>query len=120
MHLAYFIAALLGCSEGHRPYGLTTASPSVIPHDQREVQVLLRVLTPLAKAQTALSCISRLRACVESLGGIGYLENDDPELNIAKLFRDANVLAIWEGTTDIMVDDVVRTVKGSDGFNVLL
>lgn len=44
--------------------------------------------------------------------GVGYLENDEPEFNIAQLYRDANVLPIWEGTTDTMADDVYRVIRG--------
>lgn len=120
MHLAYFIAALLGCSEGYSASGDSAAANSLIlPHNEEDSKALYRVLTPLAKAQTALSSISGLRACMESLGGVGYLENEDPELNIARLYRDSNVLAIWEGTTDIMADDLVRAIKGAGGSKVL-
>ncbi|OKL64660.1 hypothetical protein UA08_00090 [Talaromyces atroroseus] len=116
MHLCYFIAALLGRSEGFssdNDSSTAAAAVSILPTDITQVHALYRLLTPVAKAQTALSSISGLRACMESLGGVGYLENDDdPELNIARLYRDANVLAIWEGTTDIMADDFVRAVKG--------
>lgn len=53
------------------------------------------------------------------MGGVGYLENEDAELNIARLYRDANVLSIWEGTTNVMADDVVRVLKARDGVQVL-
>lgn len=119
MHLAYFVAALLGCTEGHNPSDHSIASSSIIPHDPHQIKALLRVLTPMTKAQTALSSISGLRACMESLGGVGYLENEDPALNIARLFRDANVLAIWEGTTDIMADDLIRAIKRTSHSDVL-
>lgn len=119
MHLSFFIAALLGRSEGSKDTAAAAAS-SIIPQDVNRINALYRLLTPIAKAQTALSAINGLRACMESLGGVGYLENEDPELNIARLFRDCNVLAIWEGTTDIMADDFVRVVKrGKDGEKVL-
>jgi alkylation response protein AidB-like acyl-CoA dehydrogenase len=118
MHLSFFIAALLGRSEGSKE--ASTAASSIIPRDINRINALYRLLTPIAKAQTALSAINGLRACMESLGGVGYLENEDPELNIARLFRDANVLAIWEGTTDIMADDFVRVIKrGKEGDKVL-
>ncbi|KAL1966590.1 hypothetical protein VTN77DRAFT_4001 [Rasamsonia byssochlamydoides] len=120
MHLAYFTAALLGCSEGYTASDASVAASSLIlPQNKEDSKALCRVLTPLAKAQTALSAISGLRACMESLGGVGYLENEDPELNIARLYRDSNVLAIWEGTTDIMADDLVRAIKGAGGSKVL-
>ncbi|KAI7971401.1 hypothetical protein EIK77_003457 [Talaromyces pinophilus] len=119
MHLSFFIAALLGRSEGSNDTSAAAAS-SILPQDINRINALYRLLTPIAKAQTALSAINGLRACMESLGGVGYLENEDPELNVARLFRDANVLAIWEGTTDIMADDFVRVVKrGKDGAKVL-
>ena len=41
------------------------------------------------------------------------------EFNIARLFRDANVLSIWEGTTDIMASDMLRVLKGKQGAEVL-
>jgi alkylation response protein AidB-like acyl-CoA dehydrogenase len=120
MHLAYFTAALLGCSEGYpASQDSSAASSLILPHNEEDAKALYRVLTPVAKAQTALSCISGLRACMESLGGVGYLENEDPELNIARLYRDSNVLAIWEGTTDIMADDLVRAIKGESGSKSL-
>lgn len=119
MHLTYFIAALLGCTEGHDPSHGETASSALLPSDKESIKALYRVLTPMAKARTALAAISGLRACMESLGGVGYLENEDPELNIARIFRDSNVLAIWEGTTDIMADDLVRAVKGAGGPKAL-
>jgi alkylation response protein AidB-like acyl-CoA dehydrogenase len=120
MQLAYFIAALLGRSEGFSPSNDSSAARSwMLPEAVKDVNALYRVLTPLAKAQTALSSIYGLRACMESLGGVGYLENEDPELNVARIFRDTNVLAIWEGTTDIMADDLVRSIRGAGGPQVL-
>lgn len=120
MHLAYFTAALLGRSEGYSAKDdSTTAASLMLPDNLEDVKALYRILTPLGKAQTALAAISGLRACMESLGGVGYLENEDAELNIARLYRDTNVLAIWEGTTDIMADDLVRAIKGPGGPQAL-
>lgn len=42
---------------------------------------------------------------MECLGGVGYLENEDIQFNITRLYRDVNILLIWKGTTDIMADD---------------
>lgn len=126
MHLTYFITALLGRSEGFSladdvsAAALGSDGHGILPQYVTEINALCRLLIPVAKAQTALSSINGLRACMESLGGVGYLENEDPELNIARLYRDANVLAIWEGTTDIMADDFVRAAKGKkDGPKIL-
>ncbi|KAI5362154.1 Putative adaptive response protein AidB [Septoria linicola] len=114
MHLAYYAAALLGISEcppekDSAELSLLESVRSALP---KTTSHLLRLITPLAKALTARAAIAGLAECMESLGGVGYLENDDPALNIARIFRDANVLSIWEGTTNIMADDVLRIVKG--------
>ena len=113
MHLTYFVVALLGASEQGMGIVESTRARELMPRPVEEVDLLLRVLTPLMKAQTALASIHGLRACMESLGGLGYLENnEDPVLNIARLYRDANVGAIWEGTTSVMADDLIRVLKG--------
>lgn len=119
MHLTYFVVALLGISEGGAGEANQSASTSILPQKKEHADLLLRVLTPVAKAQTALASTSGLRACMESLGGVGYLENEDPALNIARLFRDSCVLSIWEGTTDVMADDLVRVIKGRSGSSAL-
>jgi len=114
MLLVYFNVALLGLVEhsaSSQPPGPTSPS-RLVPASLSDASQLLRILTPTLKALTALTSIHGLRHCMESLGGVGYLENEDPELNIARLFRDANVLSIWEGTTDVMASDLVRVIKG--------
>lgn len=71
---------------------------------------LLRLLTPALKGHCSKTAITGLQECMECLGGVGYLENEDMQYNIARLYRDANVLPIWEGTTDMMADDCVLRV----------
>ncbi|PPJ61056.1 hypothetical protein CBER1_07399 [Cercospora berteroae] len=120
MHLAFYTAALLGHSE--RPEDHSTSARK----DQSALEAagllkpqLLRLCTPLAKMLTAKAAIHGLQECMENLGGVGYLENEDPALNVARIFRNANVLSIWEGTTNIQADDVLRIVRGPGGAEVL-
>lgn len=117
----FFVVSLFGAIE-HANTSL--GSENVIPHTAPyacmirpgfQPSLVLRLLTPVVKASTALASIRGLRFCMESLGGVGYLENQDPELNIARLFRDVNVLSIWEGTTDVMASDTIRVLKDSNG-----
>lgn len=108
MQLGFFCVALLGITE--RPESF---EPSLVK-DVGQASALLRLLTPVAKAQCSKTAVHGLQECMESLGGIGYLE-DEQEFNIARLSRDSNVLCIWEGTTDVMASDVVRVMKGRDG-----
>ncbi|EEP76849.1 predicted protein [Uncinocarpus reesii 1704] len=119
MHLTFLLAALLGLSEGQDSGPTPAARANIVPQTQREAQALLRLLTPMVKAQTALRAIKGVRACMENLGGVGYLENEDPLFNIARIFRDSCVLSIWEGTTDIMADDLIRVAKGREGSECL-
>ncbi|KAI9776502.1 MAG: hypothetical protein M1839_009536 [Geoglossum umbratile] len=124
MQLTFFVVLLLGLDEQQqdqqafkpREHPLS----AVLPTDPSDIPLLLRLLTPVAKSQTAKAAIAGLSECMESLGGVGYIENNtDPELNIARLFRDANVLSIWEGTTDVLSVDVVKVLKGREGEKVL-
>ncbi|KAI9768091.1 MAG: hypothetical protein M1840_005125 [Geoglossum simile] len=121
MHLTFFVALLLGFDEQHpvqRPHGPPLST--LLPSDPLDIPLLLRILTPITKSQTAKSAIASLSECMESLGGVGYLENNsDPELNIARLFRDANVLSIWEGTTDVLAVVAAKVLKGREGGKVL-
>lgn len=71
---------------------------------------LLRLLTPTLKGNCSKTAISGLQECMECLGGVGYLENEDMQFNIARLYRDADIMPIWEGTTDMMADDSILRV----------
>ncbi|KAH0565156.1 hypothetical protein GP486_001449 [Trichoglossum hirsutum] len=127
MHLAFFVALLLGLEEQQqqqpqpRPQELLGLPLStILPLYPSDIPLLLRILTPIAKSQTAKYAIAGLSESMESLGGVGYLENNsDPELNVARLFRDANVLSIWEGTTDVLAVDAVKVLKGRKGAKVI-
>jgi acyl-CoA dehydrogenase len=67
---------------------------------------LLRMMTPLLKYNTAALAVRAASDCLEMHGGNGYIE-DWP---LARLFRDAQVLPVWEGTTNMMVLDTVRSM----------
>ena len=117
VHLAFLNVALLGISEQGSDATKATMMEKVLPSDPKEANILLRVLTPVAKAQCSLGAIHGLRECMESMGGVGYCENNDDGgiMNIARLYRDANVNAIWEGTTDVLAEDLVKAVGGKSG-----
>lgn len=120
MLFTYFAVALLGVIENDIfSSKKKIAGTHSLAVSAAQASCLLRLLTPVLKARTALASIAGLRFCMESLGGIGYLENEDPQLNIARLFRDSNVFAIWEGTTDVMASDTVRVLKGREGRDAI-
>ena len=76
---------------------------------------LLRVLTPIVKAVTGKLAVPCASEAMELIGGNGYIE-DSP---LPRLLRDAQVLPIWEGTTNILVLDALR-VMHRDGSQELL
>jgi putative acyl-CoA dehydrogenase len=73
---------------------------------------LLRFLIPVAKLYTAKQAIAVASEALEAFGGAGYLE----DTGIPRLLRDAQVLSIWEGTTNILSLDALRAMERSDVF----
>ncbi len=67
----------------------------------------LRMLTPLAKLHTARVAVHAASEALEVLGGNGYVE----EYVTPRLVRDAHVLPVWEGTTNILSLDVFRAMR---------
>lgn len=114
MMLCFSAVSLMGRIEHPGSAGRTTsggAANNVLQPQQEVATHLFRPLTPLAKVVCSKDCVAGLQECMESLGGVGFLENEDQEINIAQLFRDANVLPIREGTTEVLGSDVVRVLK---------
>jgi alkylation response protein AidB-like acyl-CoA dehydrogenase len=71
---------------------------------------LLRFLIPVAKLYTAKQAIAIASEALEAFGGAGYVE----DTGIPRLLRDAQVLSIWEGTTNILSLDALRAMERSD------
>lgn len=117
MLLTYFTSYILGLDENPEAgrSGLSRSLSALTP-DQKHIAPLLRVLTPLCKAYVCKNSIHLLYECMEALGGVGYLENEEAQhLNIARLYRDCCVLSIWEGTTDVLATDFLRALKHPKG-----
>ncbi|MGH2722870.1 MAG: acyl-CoA dehydrogenase family protein [Actinomycetota bacterium] len=77
---------------------------------------MLRVLTPIAKLITGKFAVRAASEAMELLGGNGYIE----EQPTPRLLRDAQVLPIWEGTTNVLVLDTVRSMAGEDTLTALV
>jgi alkylation response protein AidB-like acyl-CoA dehydrogenase len=73
-------------------------------------RTLLRVVTPLAKLTTARQAVAIASEVLEAFGGAGYVE----DTGLPRLLRDAQVLPIWEGTTNVLALDVLRALD-ADG-----
>jgi alkylation response protein AidB-like acyl-CoA dehydrogenase len=92
--LTFFVAGLLGRVE--RGQG------------EAHEAALLRLLTPLAKLWTAKVSIRVVSEALECFGGAGYIE----DTGLPQLLRDAQVYAIWEGTTNVLSLDMLRALAG--------
>ncbi len=68
--------------------------------------LLLRLVTPLAKLYTGKQAVAVVSEAMEAIGGIAYLEDG----GFPRLLRDAQVLPIWEGTTNVLALDVLRAL----------
>ncbi|KAM3610272.1 uncharacterized protein V6R79_001692 [Siganus canaliculatus] len=73
---------------------------------------LLRLLTPVAKLYTGKQAVSVVSEGLESFGGQGYIE----DTGLPGMLRDAQVLSIWEGTTNVLSLDVLRCLARSSGL----
>lgn len=73
---------------------------------------MLRLLTPVAKLYTAKEAVAIASEAIESFGGAGYVE----DTGLPRLLRDAQVLPIWEGTTNVLSLDVWRAVERTDAL----
>jgi hypothetical protein len=97
-HLTFRSIELLGKEE----YGKATSDELAV----------LRLLTPLAKLYTAKQSVAAASEVLESFGGAGYVE----DTGLPRLLRDAQVLPIWEGTTNILSLDALRAIERQDAF----
>lgn len=101
-HLAFLVAELTGRAETNE-----------IDEEQSR---LLRLLTPLMKLTTAKQVVAVVSEALESFGGAGYVE----DTGLPMLLRDAQVLPIWEGTTNVLSLDTLRALGADDrAFNAL-
>lgn len=82
--------------------------------DAREHR-LLRLLTPLAKLTTGKQAVAVASETLEVFGGAGYVE----DTGLPRLLRDAQVLPIWEGTTNVLSLDVLRVLVTPNALDAL-
>ncbi len=101
-HLAFLVAELTGRAE--------------TKEIDEEQSLLLRLLTPLMKLTTGKQVVAVVSEALEAFGGAGYVE----DTGVPVLLRDAQVLPIWEGTTNVLSLDALRALGVDDRvFNAL-
>jgi alkylation response protein AidB-like acyl-CoA dehydrogenase len=101
LHLSFFVVELMGREEAGKA--------------STEQKSLLRLLTPVAKLLTGRQVVQILSEVIESFGGAGYVE----DTGLPLLLRDAQVLPIWEGTTNVLSLETLRALQAVGGIAVL-
>ena len=76
--------------------------------DERE-RHLQRVLTPIAKYWLCKRMTPVATEAMECLGGNGYVE----EHPLARLYREAPLNGIWEGSANVIALDILRALRKS-------
>jgi alkylation response protein AidB-like acyl-CoA dehydrogenase len=74
--------------------------------DGGEPERLSRVLIPIAKLTTAKQAVAVASEAIEACGGAGYVE----DTGLPRILADAQVLPIWEGTTNVLSLDTLRAL----------
>jgi alkylation response protein AidB-like acyl-CoA dehydrogenase len=75
----------------------------------------LRLVAPVAKLTTGKLAVASASEYLECFGGAGYVE----DTGLPRLLRDAQVLPIWEGTTNVLALDVLRAIRRGGGMKAL-
>jgi len=70
-------------------------------------RAIRRIVTPAAKYWVCKRAEGAIGECMEACGGNGYVE-DGP---MPRLYREAPVNAIWEGSGNVMCLDVLRAMR---------
>lgn len=80
-----------------------------------EARKRVRILTPLFKFRGCRDARRVTGDAMEVRGGAGYIE----EWSDARLVRDAHLGSIWEGTSNIVAQDVQRAIKREGALEAL-
>jgi putative acyl-CoA dehydrogenase len=70
-----------------------------------------RVATAIGKFWVCKRAITHVAECLECLGGGGYVE----ESVLPRLYREAPVNSVWEGSANVICLDVLRALKRDPG-----
>lgn len=79
-----------------------------------EELLLQRLVTPLAKLTTGKQAVAATSEAVEGFGGAGYVE----DTGLPRLLADAQVMSIWEGTTNVLSLDALRALAKEGTLDV--
>jgi len=79
--------------------------------DSEEARLFERLMTPVAKYWVCKRAPAFVAETLECMGGVGYVE----ELPMARLYREAPLNGIWEGTGNVICLDIQRALQRAPG-----
>ncbi len=97
-------------SEAALAFSLRIARSLDHPDDQQE-QLFCRIATAIGKYWVCKRAPGHINEAQECLGGTGYVE----ESILPRLYREAPVNSIWEGSGNVQCLDILRTMQRQPG-----
>ena len=114
--MRHVLADLALESEAATALALRLAGAFDRPDDLLE-RAIRRIVTPAAKYWVTKRAVAAIGECLETWGGNGYVETGP----MPRLYREAPVNAIWEGSGNVMCLDVQRAIaREPESFAVLV
>lgn len=106
------------CVESEAAICLTARTAVCLQNNEQEKEaLLLRLLTPIGKYWITKRSSPFLVEAMECIGGNGYVEDSI----LPRLYREAPVNAIWEGSGNVQCLDVLRAIqKAPETLNVFM
>ena len=95
--------------------GTASAATAGAAAARAAAQKRIRILTPLLKFRACRDARRATGDAMEMRGGTGYIE----EWPDARLTRDAHLGSIWEGTSNIVAQDVLRAIRREGALDAL-
>ncbi len=92
-----------------RAYDETSADADWPARDASDAQLFKRLATAVGKYWTCKRAPNHAFESIECLGGAGYVE----ESGMPRLYREAPLASIWEGSGNVMSLDVLRALSRS-------
>jgi putative acyl-CoA dehydrogenase len=105
------LADLIVESEAATLLALRLASSFDLKHSSEEERRFARIATAISKYWLSKRAISHVGEALECLGGNGYVE----ESIMPRLYREAPLYSIWEGSGNVICLDVLRAFAKDPG-----
>ena len=109
--MANVVSGLAVESEAMMWMSFRVAATSDLAHEDEQARLLGRIATPMAKYWACKRAPGFVTEALECHGGNGFIETH----LMARLYREAPLNGIWEGTGNVICLDVLRAIQREPG-----